>query len=118
MIFYDTAIQTNEIETVEFSADHHRVHIPVRVASTNSRSKKTFEYTVHVSVELADRNEMPSTTVYNAQGNMVHAAKFDRIRDAALETVNAEMGVQLVRKQKMDLETVNTLREKMDLARI
>lgn len=118
MIFYDTATQTNEIETVEFSADHHRVHIPVRVASTNSRSKKTFEYTVHVSVELADRNEKPSATVYNAQGNMVHAAKFDRIRDAALETVNAEMGIQLVRTQETDLETVNTIREQLNLARI
>lgn len=117
-IFYETAIHTDQIETVEFSADHHRVHIPVWVASTNSRSKKTFEYTIHVTVELADRNEKPSTTIYNAQGNMVHAAKFDHLRDAALETVNAEMDVQLVRKQEMDLETVNTLREKMGLARI
>ena len=117
-ITYQTAIHTDQIETVEFSADHHRVHIPVWVASTNSRSKKTFEYTIHVTVELVDRNEKPSATVYNAQGNMVHAAKFDHVRDAALDTVNAEMGVQLVRKQEMDLGTVNTLREKMGLARI
>lgn len=117
-ITYQTAIHTDQIETVEFSADHHRVHIPVWVASTNSRSKKTFEYTIHVTVELADRNELPSTTVYNAQGNMVHAAKFNHLRDAALETVNAEMDVQLVRGQEMDLETVNTLREKVGLARI
>lgn len=117
-ITYQTAIHTDQIETVEFSADHHRVHIPVWVASTNSRSKKTFEYTIHVTVELADRNELPSTTVYNAQGNMVTAAKFNHLRDAALETVNAEMDVQLVRGQEMDLETVNTLREKVGLARI
>lgn len=117
-ITYQTAIHTDQIETVEFSADHHRVHIPVWVASTNSRSKKTFEYTIHVTVELVDRVEKPYTTVYNAQGNMVHAAKFNHLRDAALETVNAEMDVQLVRNQKMDLETVNTLREKVGLARI
>ena len=69
-------------------------------------------------MELVDRVEKPYTTVHNAQGNMVHAAKFNHLRDAALETVNAEMGVQLVRGQEMDLETVNTLREKVDLARI
>ena len=117
-VTYQTAIHTDQIETVEFSADHHRVHIPVWVASTNSRSKKTFEYTIHVTVELVDRVEKPSATVYNAQGNMVHAAKFDHLRDASLETVNKDMGVQLVRGQEMDLETVNTLREKMGLARI
>src|SRR5699024_1480019 len=117
-IFYETAIHTDQIETVEFSADHHRVHIPVWVASTNSRSKKTFEYTVHVSVELADPNEKPRTTIRHAQSNMDTAATFHRLRDAALETVNAEMGEQLVRKQETDLETVNTLREKMGLVRL
>lgn len=115
-ITHETAILTNKIETVEFNTSHHRVHIPVEVASTNSRSKKTFEYTVFVSVELADWNEKPSATVYNAQGNMVTAAKFNHVREAAIARVNADMQVQLVPGQEVDQAIVNSLREQLNLA--